>query len=176
MSLYDCECATATMTEYGFDSLFNGCTALVDASSLTLPATTIADGCYSYMFNRCTSLTAAPELPATALANNCYSGMFRNCTSLTATPVISAVSGAERCCESMFGDCTSLQTATVCFDGTGTGGLYAFFMFGGCTSLNEVFVPNLLEWKGDTTLVWLQNVASEGTFHCDLRLGTNSSI
>ena len=34
------------------------------------------------MFNGCTSLTTAPELPATTLANGCYSNMFRNCSNL----------------------------------------------------------------------------------------------
>ena len=33
-------------------------------------------------FSNCTSLTTAPELPATTLANNCYSKMFSGCTSL----------------------------------------------------------------------------------------------
>ena len=34
------------------------------------------------MFNGCTSLTTAPELPATTLANGCYSNMFMNCSNL----------------------------------------------------------------------------------------------
>ena len=34
------------------------------------------------MFSGCTSLTTAPELPATTLAEDCYSYMFKNCTSL----------------------------------------------------------------------------------------------
>ena len=34
------------------------------------------------MFRGCTSLVTPPELPATTLANYCYSKMFNNCTSL----------------------------------------------------------------------------------------------
>ena len=34
------------------------------------------------MFEGCTSLTTAPELPATTLADSCYSYMFYNCTNL----------------------------------------------------------------------------------------------
>ena len=34
------------------------------------------------MFNDCTSLTTAPALPATTLANCCYDFMFNGCTSL----------------------------------------------------------------------------------------------
>jgi hypothetical protein len=33
------------------------------------------------MFNGCSSLTQAPELPATTLANYCYNYMFGNCKS-----------------------------------------------------------------------------------------------
>ena len=32
------------------------------------------------MFEDCTSLTKAPALPATTLANNCYFYMFGDCT------------------------------------------------------------------------------------------------
>ena len=34
------------------------------------------------MFRGCTSLTEAPALPATSLADSCYSYMFYGCTSL----------------------------------------------------------------------------------------------
>ena len=43
---------------------------------------TLANNCYSNMFQDCTALTQAPSLPATTLANNCYSSMFMGCTSL----------------------------------------------------------------------------------------------
>ena len=43
---------------------------------------TLADHCYSYMFNGCTSLTTAPSLPATTLADYCYYGMFNSCTKI----------------------------------------------------------------------------------------------
>ena len=69
---------------YAFKDAFNGDTNLQIASELLLPATALAESCYSYMFNGCTSLTAAPALPATALAEYCYSNMFNGCTSLTA--------------------------------------------------------------------------------------------
>ena len=34
------------------------------------------------MFNDCTSLVTAPVLPATTLAEDCYSNMFAGCTNL----------------------------------------------------------------------------------------------
>lgn len=66
---------------YAFQSLFHGCSGLISAENLILPATTLANGCYISMFNR-TSITIAPELPATTLTVNCYRWMFYNCSSL----------------------------------------------------------------------------------------------
>ena len=60
--------------------MFYGCTSLVQAPAL--PATTLAESCYSNMFSGCTALTQAPALPATTLAEYCYSAMFRGCTAL----------------------------------------------------------------------------------------------
>ena len=60
--------------------MFQGCTSLTTAPSL--PATTLANYCYSNMFSGCTSLTTAPSLPATTLANGCYSNMFKGCAKL----------------------------------------------------------------------------------------------
>ena len=37
---------------------------------------TLTDYCYSYLFKGCASLTSAPALPATALADHCYTNMF----------------------------------------------------------------------------------------------------
>lgn len=47
---------------------------------------TITNFCYYQLFQGCTSLTAAPELPATTLAASCYDGMFSRCSSLTTAP------------------------------------------------------------------------------------------
>lgn len=65
-----------------FYNLFRNCSFLIDASNLILPATTLADYCYSFMFSNCSGLTTAPELPATTLADGCYQNMFHGCTSL----------------------------------------------------------------------------------------------
>mgnify|MGYP003486237703 FL=1 len=68
-----------SVVDYAFDHLFWYCTSLTKAP--VLPATTLADHCYSNMFQG-TSLTKAPELPATTLVSNCYSNMFSGCQSL----------------------------------------------------------------------------------------------
>ena len=61
---------------YTFYKLFYNCKTIVDVSELILPATTLANNCYSNMFSGCTNLITAPELPATTLASQCYNYMF----------------------------------------------------------------------------------------------------
>ena len=119
---------------YTFCCFFYGCTKLIDASELILPATTLKYCCYSNMFSGCTSLVTAPELPATTLASMCYAGMFSGCTSLVAAPELPATKAYDYCYSSMFNGCTSLTVAPdlpaatlayECYKG----------MFSGCTSL-----------------------------------------
>ena len=69
-----------------FCSLFDGCSVLTSAPEL--PATTLADNCYSFMFYGCTSLTSAPELKATTLAVSCYNYMFSGCTKLSTVTML----------------------------------------------------------------------------------------
>ena len=61
---------------FAFRWLFEKCTTLQNAENLILPATTLGNRCYQYMFSGCTGLTSIPELPATTLADYCYYGMF----------------------------------------------------------------------------------------------------
>jgi hypothetical protein len=68
--------------EFCFFYLFENSIGIKCISDGFLPATILADYCYSGMFFRCSSLTTAPELPATSLAGYCYSYMFLNCLSL----------------------------------------------------------------------------------------------
>ena len=113
---------------------------IVNAKDLSLPATTLTEGCYYYMFQNCTSLITAPELPATTLVDFCYSGMFYGCTSLINALELPATTLAQGCYYSMFSGCTALVTvpelsattlADFCYEG----------MFQGCTSL--VTAPEL---------------------------------
>ena len=73
---------------------------------------TIADWCYSNMFDGCTSLTTAPALPATTLANGCYRNMFNGCTSLTTPPELPATTLNARCYYEMFCYCTNIKLST----------------------------------------------------------------
>lgn len=100
--------------DYALYYLFNSNYELIDASNLILPATTLANCCYTWMFKNCTSLTTAPSiLPATTLADNCYRGMFNGCTSLITAPELPATTLADYCYREMFSGCTSLNHITM---------------------------------------------------------------
>ena len=122
-----------TLADYCYSRMFEGCTSLTTAPSV-LPATTLVEMCYWSMFNDCTSLTTAPELPATTLAERCYWQMFADCTSLTTAPSLPATTLAEECYDQMFINCTSLTTAPVLSATTLASGCY-YSMFWGCSSL-----------------------------------------
>ena len=143
-----------------FSQLFENCTQLTSAPDL--PAKTLADGCYSYMFHGCSKLETGPkELPATTLAESCYMGMFQDCTnlknvpdelpaktmypkcylnmftgcsSLEGGPKLPATTLAESCYKNMFENCTKLKTAPELKAMSLKESCY-FSMFWGCASL-----------------------------------------
>ena len=125
---------TVATDQARFIKLFLYCKALTTAPDL--PAETLADDCYSFMFEGCTSLKTAPKLPATTLAGYCYFRMFLGCTSLEKAPTLSAKTLDTSCYGFMFSGCTSLKTApelratqlfSDCYEG----------MFQGCKSLES---------------------------------------
>ena len=122
---------------YAFYRLFYQNTKVINAENLSLPATILADNCYYYMFQGCTSLISAPELPAETLTNYCYYGMFQNCTSLTTAPELPAETLANNCYSYMFGSCTSLVITPELPAETLTKSCYGG-MFEDCTSLTTV--------------------------------------
>ena len=172
-----------------FDSLFKNCTGLISAENLILPATTLANYCYAYMFQGCYSLVTAPELPATALAASCYLYMFKGCSSLVTAPKLPAITLAQRCYQSMFYGCTSLTTApelpattlvNSCYSSmfiycsnlttapelpatTLTGYCYEY-MFQGCNKLNYIKCLATDISASNCLTSWVRNVSSTGTF------------
>ena len=126
---------SAISSTYTFANLFRNCTNLISAENLVLPATTLVDFCYYYMFYGCKSLTTAPELPATTLASMCYQQMFGGCTSLTQAPALPATTLANNCYGYMFDGCTSLTTAPAILPATTLKNSCYNYMFQGCTSL-----------------------------------------
>ena len=99
---------------YAFSNLFKYCAKLTNIDDLLLPATTLANCCYQYMFYGCTGLTSIPSglLPATTLENYCYYLMFAICTGLTSIPkdLLPATTLAFRCYDSMFIRCSGLTS------------------------------------------------------------------
>ena len=123
-----------TMANYCYSYMFQNCPSLTQAPEL--PATTLATECYDSMFFGCTSLIQAPVLPATTLSNYCYGNMFQNCPSLTQAPALQATTLANGCYRGMFFGCTSLTQAPV-LPAT-TLAVYCYgSMFSGCTSLTQ---------------------------------------
>ena len=114
--------------------MFYGCTSLTTAPAL--PATTMANSCYSSMFHSCASLTTAPALPATTLANSCYNSMFHSCASLTQASILPAITLTDSCYANMFYGCTNLATAPALPATTLESYCYNN-MFYGCTSLTQ---------------------------------------
>ena len=121
--------------DYAFYILFENCSFLIDASNLILPATTLANSCYQYMFSGCTSLTTAPELPATTLADYCYTNMFHGCTSLTTAPELPALNLATQCYYGMFYRCYNLTTSPSILPATTLADYCYYEMFYGCARL-----------------------------------------
>lgn len=87
-------------------------------NELLLPAITLADSCYCYMFSNCTGLTSAPKLPATTLISDCYKYMFSGCTGLTVAPILPATTLVIGCYCGMFFGCTNLSYIKAMFTTT----------------------------------------------------------
>lgn len=120
-----------------FYKLFYNCSTIKNVSSNFLPATSLANSCYCFMFQGCRSLTTAPELPATTLASNCYYYMFYNCKALTTAPQLPA---------------TTL--ASYCYN----------YMFYGCSKLNYIKALFTTTPSSSYTNTWVSGVASSGIF------------
>lgn len=138
---------TGFTTNYVFPYLFYNCTGLLshDIKKLCLPAKSVTQNSYQYMFANCTSLTIAPELPATNLDGNTqYQGMFQGCTSLIKTPsALPATYVPSVGYDTMFAGCTSLvRTAFRTLPATVLGSGCYSSMFKNCTSLIEC--PHLI--------------------------------
>lgn len=135
--------ALPTTDTHTFNRLFNNNIHLKNhpnaAYTLELPATTLTDSCYRYMFSGCTSLVTPPALPATELKPNCYIFMFFDCSSLTTAPELPAETLAENCYQEMFYDCSSLEKTPKLAATELKPGCY-YGMFRVCTSLKEAWV------------------------------------
>lgn len=147
-NLPNISCNVDEVGDYGCESMFEGCTSLVNAPSQyyqgtpKLPAMTIGYAAYDSMFSGCSSLQNPPELPATALSDYCYSEMFQGCVLLTTAPILPAATVPNGAYVAMFYACRRINSI-VCLATT----IYA-----------------------NSTMNWLYNVASSGTFQKDANM------
>ena len=150
-----------------------------DKYKLTLPATTLTKGCYSWMLAY-TGLTEVPELPATKIPDNAYQLMFYNCYELTEAPAINVETVGEYGCSEMFNNCKKLAKANaihvkdvgpsalrwmfnVCGELTEAPAITAetvdeyglASMFYGCEKLTKANDINIKDAVGDHCLAWM---------------------
>lgn len=138
MSLKDKTCESLVVYSSDFIKLFMYCSALTSAPKL--PATTLAQNCYSSMFSGCTKLVSAPALPATTLAQSCYDSMFSGCSKLE-TATLPAPAPARYCYSNMFMQCSALKSLVVGLTDWNFNGSQAFYN-------------------------WLTGASATGTFYC----------
>ena len=170
-NVYDCSKLNTGIKTYKgglvFSQMFRNCKYLVKVPQL--PATTLAEDCYSNMFQGCTSLTTIPSnlLPATTLADYCYSTMFQGCTSLTTIPNLPATTLAACCYSDMFQGCTSLveTPAGWYLPAQTTALLSCASMFRGCSKLQKMAVAYSGTIAADGWRDFLGDVSSTGTFY-----------
>ena len=153
---------------YIFNYLFynSGGTKIISARNLQLPATTLADYCYSHMFDRCRLITAPRILPATMLANRCYNSMFMRCDSLVTPPALPAFdpdSNSLRAYERMFYGCTALTEAPELPTILTTNKSEYMEMFRDCRLISEIRC--LVSNPGNGYSQWVDGVAATGTFY-----------
>ena len=189
------------MAPFCYQEMFGNCPCFTQAPAL--PATTLANNCYQYMFMG-TQIVIAPALPATTLADNCYNGMFTNCWLLTSAPALPATTLKPYCYINMFSSCENLQTAPALPATTLAEGCYQYMftysgitsitlpattpatscysrMFTHCQSLSSITL-NLTSISDNTTLSWLNERAPSmtGTFYnngmADLPFDSESGI
>ena len=151
--------------DYAFTSLFSGCSGLINAERLSLPATTLSLECYAHMFSGCVNLEKVPVklLPATTLTEYCYHRMFRTCRSLTTVLELPATTLTKSCYSGMFQSCNSLPQAPELLAPTLVDYCYAE-MFNSCSKLNYIkCLATNINASGCTSL-WISGVSSNGTF------------
>lgn len=158
MNLLNYNNLDAELENFCFMGMFLRSESIIDASSLLLPATTLASDCYEAMFAFCTSLTTAPALPATTLLFSCYASMFNGCTSLTTAPALPATRLDSYCYQAMFNGCTSLKTAPELPATTLSHNCYEY-MFQNCTNLQSV-TTYCVDWDVVETVDWLKNAGT----------------
>ena len=130
---------------YAFRRLFQGNGHIIDASNLSLPATTLSESCYRNFFNCPTGGTSYIEsnllyppkvLPATKMERECYQTMFQGCSKMLIAPELPATTLAYACYQHMFYRCESLVQGPHVLPAETLDEMCYYYMFGFCTKLS----------------------------------------
>ena len=125
---------------YGFQAMFEGCTALSENIPERLLAKSIPASAYSQLFKDCKSIIRAPEIDAEEVtAHNAMVQMFQNCASLETPPSKIKVKGLlTETFNGMFSGCSSLTYTPEITVNSVSGSSSCFNMFNGCTNLRTI--------------------------------------
>lgn len=97
------------LTEGCYRAMFSKCSSMLVAPK-TLTATTLAKDCCWYMFEEC-SFERAPELPAPTLVQQCYGWMFTKCPNLNYIKCLATSGfGTTNCLQSWANDVAATGT------------------------------------------------------------------
>jgi len=164
---------TPTYADYCFESMYEGCVNLVEAT-VTFGVNTVTTATYyaKKMFAGCTSLVEPPGGSVTTnatepiyyqISEGCYEGIFSGCTSLLYAPRLRRAAVFENCYKSMFAGCTSLLVAPKLDVANLVEGCYQE-MFKGCTSLEYLDCEAEDITATNCTTDWLTGANPNGTF------------
>lgn len=120
------------------NAMFNGCTSLTSASNITLNATTIPNYAYLQMFNGCSALTTPPSITSSELTvgNGGMTNMFNSCSNLVNAPSMTISSAGVGSFNSMYKDCVKLTNVSgIKLNATTLANGTYKLMFSGCTEL-----------------------------------------
>lgn len=168
-----------------FKELFKGSLGIVDASSLSLPATNLANYCYQKMFDGCMEMVRGPKLlPALQPSVGCYYTMFSDCRKMTEGPVIMLDNvNKSTACSWMFVDCwlmTSLSMPNCRGSATQNNGMRGMIQNTGNVRL--ISVPKLETFYACDQWIFMGEDKpyypwpTDGTFVCPAALGDNETI
>lgn len=162
-------------------SMFKNCTSLETFPEI-LPATSVTNNCYTYMFQGCTKLTTAPILPATSLAGhgNCYGGMFSGCSSLNyikclATDLGTPSESLRSWVDGVAGSGTFVKDANATSWPTGVNGIPSGWMIindgesyvlvdkNSAVPNSAIKVTSNTEWTATTSDSWISLSTTAGT-------------
>lgn len=98
----------------GTMAMFKGCTSLVECPEFSFEK--VGSSACREMFMNCYELINVPKiLPATTLADNCYTAMFYNCYKIKFAPELPAKNLIKECYHTMFAECHSLRYVKALF-------------------------------------------------------------